>query len=133
MKGGFSSSLWLFVVNGYCVFEDDVCAGPSGVLDERLNNANISFSGFFVGPCTSWPEVIDKGPDYAAGLLLRFYAGARCPLEVQRSRCKAGIRRAFERSASASFFSSNFSTPFSSSFHLFLLFFLLPLPLFFGN
>ena len=61
------------------MFEDDVCADPSGVLDERPNYANISFSGFFVGPCIGWPEVIDKGPDYAVGLLLGFYIGARCP------------------------------------------------------
>ena len=61
------------------MFEDDVCAEPSGVLDERPNYANISFSRFLVGPCIGWPEVIDKRPDYAVGLLLGFYAGARCP------------------------------------------------------
>ena len=130
MKGGFQRSLWLFIVNEYCVFEDDVCVDPSGVLDERPNYANITFSGFFSRPCTSRPEVIDKGPDYAADLLSGFYAGVRCPpvlhpLKVQRSRCKAEIRRAFERSASVSYF--------FSSFHLFHFFFLSPLPLFFGN
>ena len=78
MEGGFQSSLWLFTINGYCVFEDDVCADPSSVLDGRPNYANISFSGFFVGPCTGWPEVIDKGPDYTIGLLSGFYVGARC-------------------------------------------------------
>ena len=61
------------------MFKDDVCADPSGVLDERLNYANISFLGFFFGLCTGWPKVIDKGPDYATGLLLGFYTGARCP------------------------------------------------------
>ena len=61
------------------MFEDDVCTDPSGVLDERPNHANISFSGFFVGLCTGWPKVIDKGPDYATGLLSGFYAEARYP------------------------------------------------------
>ena len=61
------------------MFEDDVCVDPSGVLDERPNYANISFSGFFVGPCTGWLEVIDKGLDYTADLLSRLHVGARCP------------------------------------------------------
>ena len=69
MEGGFQRSLWIFVVNGYCVFEDDVYVDPSGVLDERPNYANITFPGFFVGPCIGRPEVIDKWLDYAAGLL----------------------------------------------------------------
>ena len=54
------------------MFEDDVCVGPSGVLDERPKYANITFSGFFVGPCTGRPKVIEKGPDYTDGLLLGF-------------------------------------------------------------
>ena len=61
------------------MFEDDAFVDPSGVLDGRPNYANITFSGFFAGPCTGWPEVINKGPDYAAGLLSGFYDGARCP------------------------------------------------------
>ena len=80
MEGGFQRSLWLFALNGYCVFEDDVCVDPSSVLNERPSYANITFSGFFVGPCTSWPEVIDKGPNYMVSLLSGFYVGARCPL-----------------------------------------------------
>ena len=32
MEGGFQKSLQLFVVNGYYVFEDDVCVDLSGVL-----------------------------------------------------------------------------------------------------
>ena len=43
MEGGFQRSLQLFVVNGYCVFEDDVCVDPSSVLDERPNYSNITF------------------------------------------------------------------------------------------
>ena len=78
MEGDLQMSLQLFVVNGYCVFEDDVCVDPSGVLDGRPNYANITFSRLFVGPCVDRPEVIDKGPGYAVGLLSRFYARARC-------------------------------------------------------
>ena len=75
MEGGFQRSLQLFVVNGYCVFEDDVCIDLSSVLDGRPNYANITFLGLFVGPCADWLEVIDKGLDYAVGLLSGFYAG----------------------------------------------------------
>ena len=59
MEGGFQRSLQLFVVNGYCVFEDDVCVNPLGFLDGRPNYANITFSGLFAGPCADRPEVID--------------------------------------------------------------------------
>ena len=79
MEGGFQRFLRLFVANGCCVFEDDVCADPSGALDGRPNYANITFSRLFVGPCTGRSEVTDKGPDYAASLLSGFHAGARCP------------------------------------------------------
>ena len=51
MEGSFQRSLQLFVVNGHYVFEDDVCVDPSGVLDRRPNYTNITFSGFFAGPC----------------------------------------------------------------------------------
>ena len=61
------------------MFEDDVCVDPSSILDGRPNYANITFSRLFVGPCADRPEVIDKGFDYAADLLSRFYAGAMCP------------------------------------------------------
>ena len=44
MEGGFEKSLHLFVFNGYCVFEDDVCVDLSSVLDGRPNYANITFS-----------------------------------------------------------------------------------------
>ena len=79
MKGGFQRSLLLFVVNGYCVFEDDVSVDPSSVLDKRPSYANITFSGFVVRPCIGCPVVIDKGPNYTVDLLSGFYAGARCP------------------------------------------------------
>ena len=82
MEGGFQRSLQLFVVNGYCVFEDDVCVDLSSVLDGRPNHANVTFSRLFVRPYIDRPEVMDKGPDYATTLLSEFYAGARCPLEL---------------------------------------------------
>ena len=49
MEGCFQRSLCLFVVNGYCVFEDDVCVDPSCVLDERPSYANITFQGSLLG------------------------------------------------------------------------------------
>ena len=61
MEGGFQKSLQLFIVNGYCVFEDDVCVDLSGVLDGRPNYANITFSELFIGPCIDRSEVMDKG------------------------------------------------------------------------
>ena len=77
MEGGFLRSLQLFVVIGYCMFEDGVYVNLSNVLDGRLNYANITFLGLFARPHVDRPEVIDKGPDYANGLLLGFYVGAR--------------------------------------------------------
>ena len=47
MEGGSQRSLQLLVVNGYCVFEDDVRVDRSGVQDGRPNYANITFSGLF--------------------------------------------------------------------------------------
>ena len=79
MEGGFKRSLHIFVVSGFCVFEDEVFVDLSGVLNGRPNYANITFSGFFVGPCVDRPEVMDKGPDYAFALISEFYAGDRCP------------------------------------------------------
>ena len=69
MKGGFQKSLQLFVVNGYCVFEDKVCVDLSGVLDGRPNYANNTFLELFTGPCVDRPKVMDKGLDYATALL----------------------------------------------------------------
>ena len=40
MEGGFQKSLQLFVVNGYCVFEDDICVDLPDALDRKLNYAN---------------------------------------------------------------------------------------------
>ena len=61
------------------MFEDDVCVDPSSVLDERPNYANVIFSGFFAGPYTGRPEVIDQGPYFTVGLPPMFYDGARFP------------------------------------------------------
>ena len=72
--GDFQKSLQLFVAYGYCVFEDDVCVDPSGVLD-----GNITFLELFVGSCIDWPEVMDEELDYATALLSKFCVRARCP------------------------------------------------------
>ena len=77
MEGGFQKQL--FVVNGYCVFEDDVCVDLLGILDGRPNYVDVPFSELFVGPCVDHPEVMDEGPDYATALLSEFCARARCP------------------------------------------------------
>ena len=81
MEGGFQRYLQLFIVYGYCVFEDDVCVDLSSVLDGRPNYANITF----VGPCVDRSEVMDKGLDYAASLPSESYVGARCPLVLAPS------------------------------------------------
>ena len=60
MEGGSQRSLQLLVVNGYCVFEDDVHVDRSGVQDGRPNYANITFSGLFSRPDAGRPEVINK-------------------------------------------------------------------------
>ena len=65
MEGGFQKSLQLFVVNGYCLFEDNLCVDLSCVLDGRPNYANITFSELFPGPCVDRTEVMDKGPCHA--------------------------------------------------------------------
>ena len=67
------------------MFEDDVCVDILGVLYGRPNYANITFSWLFAKPCADRHEVIDKGPDYAGGLLSGFYVGARCPLVLEPS------------------------------------------------
>ena len=86
MEGGFQKFLQLFVANEYCVFENNVCVDLSGVLDGRLNYANITFSKLFVGPYVDRPEVMDKGLDYAIALLSEFWVGVRCPLVLAPSR-----------------------------------------------
>ena len=47
MEGDFQKSLQLFVTNGYCVFEDNVCVDLSGVLDGKLDYINVPFSMLF--------------------------------------------------------------------------------------
>ena len=71
---------------GYLLLMDIVCLRMMSVLTHQVSwtrglaMPTSTFSGFFVGPCTSWPEVIDKGPNYMVSLLSGFYVGARCPL-----------------------------------------------------
>ena len=69
MEGGFQKSLQLFIVNGYCVFEDDVYVDISIVLDGKPNYTNFPFPKLFARPCVDRPEVVDKVPDYATTLI----------------------------------------------------------------
>ena len=80
MEGGFQKSLQLFVANGYCVFEDDICVDLSSVLDGKPNYANVPISELFTRPFVDRPEVLEEGLDYATALLSKFFAKARCPL-----------------------------------------------------
>ena len=79
MEGGFQKSLQLFVVNGNCVFEDDVCVDLSGVLDRKPNYANFPFLKLLASLCVDRLEVVDEVPYYATGLLSEFCVRARCP------------------------------------------------------
>ena len=79
MEGGFQKSLQLFIANGYCVFEDDVCVDLSGVLNGKPNYTNVPFLELFIGPYVDRSEVMDKVPDYATTLLSKFCARAWCP------------------------------------------------------
>ena len=49
MEGGFQKSLQLFVVKGYCVFEDYIYVDLSGVLNGKPNYANVPFSSLGLG------------------------------------------------------------------------------------
>ena len=52
MEVGFQKYLQLFVANGYCGFEDDICVDISGVLYGKPNYTNSPLSGFFArGRC----------------------------------------------------------------------------------
>ena len=59
MKGGFQKSLQLFVTNGYCVFEDDICVDLPDVLDGKPDYANSPFSEFFAkARCPPYPGTL---------------------------------------------------------------------------
>ena len=46
MDVGFKKSLQLFVTNGYCVFENDICVDLPNVLGRELDCANSPLLGF---------------------------------------------------------------------------------------
>ena len=48
MEGGFQKSLQLFVANGYCVLEDDICVDLPDVLYGKHDHANSPLLEFFV-------------------------------------------------------------------------------------
>ena len=47
MEGGFHKSLQLFVVNEYCVFENDICVNLLDVIGRKPDCANSPLPGFF--------------------------------------------------------------------------------------
>ena len=47
MKVGFQKSLQLFVANGYCVFENDICVDLPDVLGGKPDCANSPLPAFF--------------------------------------------------------------------------------------
>ena len=122
--GDFQKSLQLFAAYGYCMFEDDDCVDPSGVLDGRPNYANVIFSELFVRFCVDQPEVMDEGPDYATALLSELCARARCLLGLRQPRCKSERKGDFKRDNVDSSVYLIFPSSSSSSFHLFFFFFL---------
>ena len=69
----------LFVANGYCEFEDNVCVDILGVIDGKPNY-DVPLLKLFARPCVDRPEVLDERPDYVTALLSEFFARARCPL-----------------------------------------------------
>ena len=79
MEGGFQKSLQLFVTNGYCVFEDDICVDLSSVLDGKPNYSNVPLSKLFSRPCVYRPEVLDGGG--ALIMLLSFFRSSLLGLD----------------------------------------------------
>ena len=47
MEGGFQKSLQLFVANGYCMFENDICVDLLDILGGKPSCANSPFPEFF--------------------------------------------------------------------------------------
>ena len=81
MEVGFQKSLRLFVTNGYCVFENDICVDLPDVLGGELDRANSPFSRFFArARCPS--VLIPFGivaVEVANFPIPGFFAKARCP------------------------------------------------------
>ena len=46
MEGGFQKSLQLFIANGYCVFEDNICVDLPNVLGGNPGYTNSPFPNF---------------------------------------------------------------------------------------
>ena len=61
------------------MFEENICVDLAGVLDGKLNYANVPLLEFFVRPCVDRPEVLDEGSDYAIAFLSEFFVKVRCP------------------------------------------------------
>ena len=81
MEVGFHKSLQLFVANGYCVFENNICVYPD-VLSGEPYCANSPLPGFFVKarcPPVLAPSGI-AAVEVANSPLPRFFARAGCSL-----------------------------------------------------
>ena len=81
MEVGFQKSSQLFVANGYCVFENDICVDIPDVLNGKPNYANSPIPGFFAR--AQYPLVLAPSEvaavEVANSPLLGFFARARCP------------------------------------------------------
>ena len=77
--GGRLSEVSTIVVNGYYVFEDDICVDLPNVLDGMPDYANAPLSRFVARSCVDRPEVLDGKPSYVNSPLPEFFAKARCP------------------------------------------------------
>ena len=49
MEGGFQKSLQLFVANGYCVFEHEICMDLPDVLDGKPDYVNVPLQSSSLG------------------------------------------------------------------------------------
>ena len=81
MEAGFQKSLQLFVANGYCAFENDICVDLPDVLGGEPNCANSPLPGFSAMarcPPVLAPSVI-AAVEVANSPLPTFFARARCP------------------------------------------------------
>ena len=81
MEVGFQKSLQLFVANGYCVFENDICVDVPDVPSGKPDCANSPLSGFFARarcPLVLAPSSV-VAVEVANSPLLGFFVRARCP------------------------------------------------------
>ena len=90
MEGGSQRSLQLFVVNGYCVFEDDVCVD---LLVSKMGGLTMStspFQGFLLGLAQVSLRSLTRG----SIMRLVFFQGSMLGLSAPLCRCSGrGVQR----------------------------------------